>query len=90
MPVDASTELIDGTKLNGPADLRNALLGRSDQFVRTLTLNLLTYSLGHITTYQDMPLARSIVRDASAGNYRFSAIVLGIVKSAPFQMNVKR
>ena len=62
----------------------------SAQFVRVVTEKLLTYALGRGVEYQDMPLVRSIVRDAAASNYRFSSIVLGIVKSAPFQMNTKR
>lgn len=90
LPVDASTELLDGTRLNGPADLRRVLLNRSDQFVQTLTLRLLTYGLGRTTNYRDMPLVRSIARGAAAENYKFSAIILGIVKSAPFQMNTRR
>ena len=61
----------------------------SEQFVRVVAEKLLTYALGRGVEYQDMPLVRSIVRDAAAGNYRFSSLVLGIVKSAPFQMNMK-
>ena len=61
----------------------------SDQFVRVVTEKLLTYALGRGVEYQDMPLVRSIVRDAAASNYQFSSLVLGIVKSPPFQMNMK-
>ncbi len=88
-PIDASGVLVDGSKVNGVASLRDVLVRRSDQFVRVVTEKMLTYALGRGVEYQDMPLVRSIVRDSAAGNYRFSSIVLGIVKSSPFQMNIK-
>ena len=62
----------------------------SPQFVRVVTEKLLTYALGRGVEYSDMPLVRSIVRDAAGSNYRFSSLVLGIVRSAPFQMNIKQ
>jgi mono/diheme cytochrome c family protein len=86
IPIDASGELIDGTKVSSPADLRKALLKRSPQFVQTLTEKLMTYALGRSVDYYDMPAVRQIVRDAARDNYRFSSLVMGIVKSAPFQM----
>jgi hypothetical protein len=89
-PVDASGELVDGTKLNGVATLRQALIGRSDAFVNTATEKLLTYALGRAVHYYDMPVVRSIIREASRNDYKFSSLVLGIVKSAPFQMKVKQ
>ena len=61
----------------------------SDQFVRVVTEKLLTYALGRGVEYGDMPIVRAIVRDAAASKYRFSSLVLGIVKSDPFQMNQK-
>ena len=85
-PIDASGELIDGTKVSNPADLRKALLKRSPQFVQTLTEKLMTYALGRSVEYYDMPTVRQIVRDAARDNYRFSSLVTGIVTSAPFQM----
>ena len=88
--VDASGELVDGTPLNGPASLRQALLSRSGAFVTVATQKLLTYSLGRGVQYYDMPVVRSIIRDAARNDYRFSSLVLGIVKSAPFQMKVKK
>jgi len=88
--VDASGDLVDGTKLNGPATLRQALVSRSDAFLTTATEKLLTYGLGRAVHYYDMPVVRSVIRDASRNDYRFSSIVLGIVKSAPFQMKVKQ
>ncbi len=88
-PIDASGMLVDGTRMNGVADLRNALLTYSDQFVRNVTERLLTYAMGRGAEYYDMPVVRSIVRDAARNNYRFSSLVLGIVKSEPFRMNMK-
>jgi mono/diheme cytochrome c family protein len=89
MPVDSNGELVDGTMMNGPAGLRDALLRYSPQFVRVATEKLLIYALGRGAEHFDMPLVRSIVRDAAPNNYRFSSLVLGIVKSRQFQMNTK-
>jgi hypothetical protein len=88
-PVDASGELTDGTHIDGVVQLRQALLREPDTFVRTFTQKLLTYGLGRGLTATDMPIVRSIVRNASAKDYRFSALVLGIVKSPPFLMRTK-
>jgi hypothetical protein len=88
-PIDAAGVLVDGTKVDGVASLREALLRRSDQFVRVVAERLLTYALGRGVEYGDMPLVRSIVRDSAASKYKFSSLVLGIVKSPAFQMNAK-
>jgi hypothetical protein len=88
-PVDASGELFDGTKVDGPAALQQWLAGYSPQFVRVTVEKLLTYALGRGVEYRDMPLVRAIARDAARQDNRFSALVLGIVKSPPFQMNTK-
>jgi hypothetical protein len=88
-PIDASGNLADGTKIDGVVTLRNALVAHPDQFVDTLTEKLLTYALGHGLSYNDMPVVRGIVRDSAQQNYRFSSIVLGIVRSAPFQMRMR-
>jgi hypothetical protein len=88
--VDASSQLTDGTKIAGVVDLRNALLRYSPQFARTVTEKLLTYALGRGVEYQDMPVVRAIVSQAARNDYRFSALLEGIVKSEPFQMNRKR
>ena len=89
-PIDSSGMLVDGSKLDGVKGLREALLRYSPQFVRVVTENLFIYALGRGTEYYDMPLIRSIVRDSESNNYRFSSIVLGIVKSEPFQVNQKQ
>jgi hypothetical protein len=85
-PIDASGVLVDGTKVNGPVALRNALLSRPDTFVTTLTEKLLTYALGRGVEYYDMPSVRGVVHRAARNDYRMSAIILGIVQSTPFQM----
>jgi cytochrome c5 len=89
VPIDASVDLYDGQPVNGPSGLREALMRYSPQFVRVVTEKLMTYGLGRGVEYYDLPVIRSIVRDAGKNNYRFSSIVLGIVKSTPFQMRVK-
>jgi hypothetical protein len=83
--IDSSGELPDGTKLNGPDDLRKALLANPDQFVQTLTEKLLTYALGRVVEYHDMPTVRGIVREAAQDDYKFSSLVMQIVQSDPFQ-----
>jgi hypothetical protein len=85
-PIDASGQLVDGTPIRGPDDLRTALVARQDQFVRTFTENLMTYALGRSLRHYDMPTVRAIVRDAGQQDYRFSSIVLGIVNSNAFRM----
>src|SRR6185436_11963432 len=87
-PIDASGELVDGTKVNGILELRQALLRNPELFVRTVTEKMLTYALGRGADYRDMPAIRTIVRDAARNNYRFSALILGIVRSTPFQMRM--
>jgi Protein of unknown function (DUF1592)/Protein of unknown function (DUF1588)/Protein of unknown function (DUF1585)/Protein of unknown function (DUF1595)/Protein of unknown function (DUF1587)/Planctomycete cytochrome C len=85
-PIDSSGQLADGTHVNGPAQLRAALLARPDQFVQTLTEKLMTFALGRAVTYQDMPTVRATVRRAAADQYRFADIVAGIVESDAFEM----
>ena len=87
--IDASGQLADGTALNGPADLRRALLSRSEAFVTTATEKLMIYALGRPMHYTDMPTVRSIVRRAAANDSRFSSVMLGVIESAPFQMRRK-
>jgi hypothetical protein len=84
--IDASGQLADGTKVNGVVDLRNALLSRPNVFVGTMTEKLMTYALGRGVEYYDMPAIRGVVHDAARNNYRFSSLILGVVKSTPFQM----
>jgi hypothetical protein len=87
-PIDTHATLTDGTVIDGPAALRDALLDRSGAFVETAAERLLTYALGRRLEHYDMPTVRAIVRDAEAEDYRFSALVLGIVGSEPFRTRV--
>jgi mono/diheme cytochrome c family protein len=89
-PIDASGALPEGTKFNGPAELRKLLLSHPDQFASSVTEELLTYALGRGVEYYDKPAIRKIVRDAGASDYHWSSIILGIVNSAPFRMRMTR
>ena len=85
-PIDSAGELPDGTRINGPDDLRKALLRRPGQFVQTFVEALLTYSMGRTREYYDMPTVRRIVRETAAGDYRFSAIIQAVVNTDQFRM----
>jgi mono/diheme cytochrome c family protein len=89
LSIDAAGVLSDGTKVDGPTALRKALLSRPDVFVGTVAEKLLIYALGRGLEPVDMPVVRSVVRGAAAQNYAMQAILLGIVKSDPFQMRTK-
>ncbi len=86
VPVDSTGVLWDGTTIDGPAGLRQAILNHSDVFLRTFTESLMTYALGRRVEYYDMPTVRAIVRDAAAHDNRISSFILGIVNSAAFRM----
>ena len=85
-PIDASGVLADGTRVNGVVDLRKALLSRPNVFVGTMTEKLMTYALGRGVEYYDMPAIRAVVQNAAKNDYEFSSLILGVVKSTPFQM----
>ena len=76
--------------MDGPVALRQALNKHPEMFVRTVTEKLMTYGLGRGLDYTDMPLVRAVASEAAQNNYKWSALVLGIVKSAPFQMKKAR
>jgi hypothetical protein len=86
LPIDASGALPDGTRFEGLAGLRGVVMARREQFVRTVTEKLMAYALGRSIAHTDRSTIRRIVRDAASRDYRWSAIVLGIVESAPFRM----
>ncbi|HUK36040.1 MAG TPA: DUF1592 domain-containing protein, partial [Vicinamibacterales bacterium] len=86
--IDASGELVDGSKVDGVVTLRKALMTHPDVFVRTMTEKLLIYALGRGLDPRDMPVVRAIMRDAADHDYRFSSLVFGIVHSTPFTMRV--
>jgi hypothetical protein len=88
-PIDVSGQLADGTKVNGPVSLRQAIMKHPDQFAGTVTEKLLTYALGRGLEFYDMPVVRGVVRDAARDDYRFASLITGIVKSTPFQMKTK-
>jgi hypothetical protein len=88
-PINISEVLYDGTRVSGLPDLRQWLVGYSDQFVRVTAEKLLTYALGRGLDHRDMPLVRSIAREAAQNENRFSALVMGIVNSRPFRINVR-
>jgi hypothetical protein len=83
--IDPTGQMFDGAKLDGPVGLRQAILSHSDAFLGTFSENLLAYGLGRVIDYQDMPAVRTIDRSAAAHENKFSAFVLAIVKSQPFQ-----
>ena len=89
-PIDTAGTLADGTRVDGPADLRRALLRRPEDFVGTVTEKLLTYALGRGVEYYDAPAVRQILREAARNDYRWSSVILGITKSTPFQMRRSR
>ena len=82
--------LPEGTKFSGFDEFREALLAHRSEFVRTFTEKLMTYALGRVVQYYDMPSVRAIMRDAEPHEYRWSALIFGIVKSTPFQMRQAR
>jgi len=87
--IDSGGVLADGSKVDGPVALRNAILARPDAFASVLTERLMTYALGRGIEPSDMPVIRGIVRKAALDNYRLSSLVQGIIDSAPFQMRTK-
>ena len=87
--IDPTAEMVDGTKLDGPASLRRALQDRSNMFVSVATEKLMTYATGRVVTPYDMPAVRKVIRDSANTNYRLSSLILGVVKSEPFQMRTK-
>ena len=80
----------DGTQIKGVNGLKQALVKDPEQFVSTVTDKLLMYSLGRNTQYYDAPAVRAIVRNSARDNYKFSTLVVGVMKSAPFQMRQAR
>ena len=88
--VDASSELPDGTAIDGVAGLRNLLAQHPDRFARAFAEKLLMYALGRNIQYYDAPAVRTIVRDAATEGYSFASIIEGIVRSVPFRMRNPR
>ena len=89
-PIDSSGMLPDGSKFQGIAELRKAILNRPELVVNAITEKMLTFALGRQVEYYDEPAVRKIIREAAANDYRWSSIILGVVKSTPFQMRRSR
>ncbi len=89
-PIEVSSKLSDGTVVNGLQVVKNLLLKDPDRFVGALTEKLMMYAVSRNVQYFDRPAIRQIVRDAAPGNYKFEALVLGVAKSAPFQMRMAK
>jgi hypothetical protein len=85
--IDAVGQLYDGTRMDGPAGLRDALLKHADVVLSSFTESLMTYALGRRVEYFDMPAVREILRDAARHDHRVSSFILGIAKSEAFQMS---
>ena len=85
-----ASRLPDGSRFAGPHGLRDILLGAEERFVETVAEKLLTYALGRGIEYHDAPAVRGVARGAAASDYRWSALVLGVVESTPFQMRRSR
>jgi hypothetical protein len=85
-PIDSVGDLYDGTKMNGPEGLRQALMKHSDMVLRSFTENLLTYAIGRRVEYADMPTVRAIIRDAAKNDNKMSSFIFGVVNSAAFRM----
>ena len=89
VPVDATASLPDGTRFEGVAGLRSLLVTHKEEFARTLATKLLAYAIGRGIEHYDQPAVRKIMRDAASQDYRWSAIINGIVNSAPFSSSVR-
>lgn len=85
-PIDTKGQMFDGSKLDGPASVRNAILSHQDAFIGAFTESLFAYGLGRVIEYWDMPEVRAVEHEAARNDNRFSSFVLGIVKSPAFQM----
>ncbi len=88
-PIDSSSQLADGTTVQGPVGLRESLLRHPEAFAGTLIEKLMTYATGRGLEYYDMPAVRTIARESAGDNYRFASLILGVVNSVPFQMRLK-
>jgi mono/diheme cytochrome c family protein len=88
-PINATGELLDGTKIDGVVTLRQALLRQPELFVGTVAEKLMIYGLGRGLAYYDMPQVRKIVRDSASQHYRFSSLVMGVINSTAFQKRIK-
>ena len=84
--IDASGVLADGTRFSNPVEFRQALLEHKTDFVRNFAEKLMTYAIGRMVGYTDMPAVRAVVSVAADTDYRWASLILGVVSSEPFQM----
>jgi hypothetical protein len=84
--LDVSGELTDGTRFDGPIELRKMLVDRQEQLAQTVAEKLMTYALGREVEAHDMPAVRKILREAAPDGYRWSSLIAGVIESLPFQM----
>ena len=90
LPVDARGALVDGTEIDGPHGLREMLVTRQDEFVRTFIEKLMTFALGRGVEYYDMPAVRKILRETADQGHTWESVILGIANSVPFKMRERR
>jgi uncharacterized protein YceH (UPF0502 family) len=88
-PIDSVATINDGTRIEGIRGLRDLTIRNREMFAEVVLENLLTYAIGRGLDYKDMPLVRSLVRDAGKDGYRFSSLIMGVVQSPAFNMNMK-
>jgi hypothetical protein len=88
-PIDPTGSITDGTPLTGVESLREITVRGGDQFAQVVTEKLLTYAIGRGLEYQDMPMLRSVTRSAAEDNYKFSSLIMGVINSPAFTMNIK-
>jgi hypothetical protein len=88
-PIDSLGIVTDGTRIEGIKGLRDLAVRKREMFVEVVTRNLLTYATGRGLDYKDMPLVRSLAHDAAKDNYKFSSLIMGVVQSPAFTMNMK-
>jgi hypothetical protein len=88
-PIDSVGIVTDGTRVEGIKGLRDLVVRKQEMFVEVVTENLLTYATGRGLDYKDMPLVRSLVHNAAKDNYRFSSLIMGVIQSPAFTMDMK-
>ncbi len=88
-PIDSVATINDGTRIDGIKGLRDLTMRKREMFAEVVIENLLTYAIGRGLDHHDMPLVRSLTHDAAKRDYRFSSLVMGVVQSPAFTMNMK-
>jgi hypothetical protein len=89
IPIDSAASISDGTRIDGIKGLREFSMRKREVFTEVVIENLLTYAIGRGLDYKDMPLVRSLAQNAAKDNYKFSSLIMGVVQSPTFTMNMK-